>query len=277
MISTGKASPFLKWAGSKRRLVPELLARIPSQFGTYYEPFAGGASLLFALAPERAVVGDVNADLIATYRAVSTDPATLVRALRRHAAAHAPDYYYSVRERWRDRASWSSARRASAFIYLNKTCFNGLWRVNRAGNFNVPMGRYDKPTICDPANLHAAHTVLQNAELKTGDFRSTIADAERGDVVYFDPPYVPLSRTANFTSYSSRGFTLDDQRSLADTARELVARGIHVIVSNSDTSTVRKLYMGFRFDTVKVARSINSDASGRGEIGELIITGRIVR
>lgn len=271
------ATPILKWAGSKRRLVPELLARMPKKYGRYYEPFAGGAALFFALSPDRATLGDINTDLVSVYKAVATEPAAVVRGLRRHAAAHTARHYYDLRDRWRRRASWSSARRASAFIYFNRTCFNGLWRVNRAGDFNVPMGRYDNPTICEPENLKAAYAALQSAELKSGDFRSTIADAERGDVVYFDPPYVPVSRTANFTSYSSGGFSLDDQRSLADTARELVARGIHVIVSNSDTPMVRKLYVGFRLDTVKVARSINSDVSGRGEIAELIITGHLVR
>lgn len=265
-------TPILKWAGSKRRLVPELLARMPKKYGRYFEPFAGGAALFFALAPERAVLGDVSPDLVATYKAVASDPSAVVRSLRRHAAAHTPRHYYDLRDRWRHRSTWSSTRRAAAFIYFNKTCFNGLWRVNRAGNFNVPLGRYADPPICEPENLHAAHGVLQGAELKSADFRSTVADVERGDVVYFDPPYVPLSKTSSFTSYSRDGFSLDDQKALAETARQLVARGVHVIATNSDVPLVRKLYKGFRIESVEVPRSINSNVSGRGSVREVIIT-----
>ena len=268
------ATPILKWAGSKRRLVPDLLARIPRKFGRYYEPFIGGGALFFALNPKRAVLGDVNPDLITTYEAVASDPAAVVRGLRRHAAAHTAKHYYEIRDRWRRRSAWSSTRRASVFIYLNKTCFNGLWRVNRAGEFNVPMGRYAAPNICEAENLRAAHVALQGVELRTKDYRETLADAEPGDLVYLDPPYLPVSTTSNFTSYSAGGFGLDDQRALAETARQLVARGCHVVLSNSDTPPIRSLYRGFRIDRVEAARSINSDATKRGKVEELIIVGR---
>lgn len=273
MTSTSKASPFLKWAGSKRRLVPELLALVPSRFGRYYEPFAGGAALFFALAPERAVLGDVNADLVATYRAVATEPAAVVRGLRRHVRSHSARHFYGVRDLWRRRSSWSAPRVAAAFIYLNKTCFNGLWRVNRAGHFNCPMGRYEKPAICEPAILSAAHAALQRTELRVGDFRQTVADAKPNDLLYLDCPYMPTSSTSNFTSYSRDGFNVDDQRALADTARQLVARGCHVLLTNSDTPIVRSLYAGFKIDVVQCARSINSDVGKRGHVNELIIHG----
>lgn len=275
MTSTSKASPIVKWAGAKRRLLPELLARVPKQFGRYYEPFAGGAALFFGLAPERAVLGDINADLIETYRAVAEDPAGVIRILRGHAREHSAEHYYRTRDRWNaQRARWTCARVGAGLIYFLKTCFNGLWRVNRSGEFNVPLGRYENPTICEPEVLRTAHAAFRRTELRAGDFRSTVADIERGDFCYFDPPYLPASSTSNFTSYSRDGFGLEDQQALADTARRLVARGAYVVLTNSDVPTVRRLYRGFRIETVKVARSINSDASGRGEVSELIITSR---
>jgi DNA adenine methylase len=267
------AAPIVKWAGGKSKLVPALIERLPARWHRYFEPFAGGAALFFRLAPPSAVIGDINPDLLATYRALADDPDAVIRGLARHARAHGERHYYAVRARWADRATWPRARIAAAFIYLNKTCFNGLWRVNRAGHFNVPMGRYVKPTICEPAALHAAHRVLQAAELRAGDFRATLADAGRGDVCYLDPPYVPVSATANFTTYASTGFSFEHQRALAATARALVARGCHVIVSNSDVPAVRALYRSFRIDKVRVARSINSNAAKRGEVSELIIVG----
>lgn len=271
--------PILRWAGGKTRLLPELLARMPGEFGRLYEPFAGGAALFFGVMPARAVLGDINADLIATYRAVADDPAPIIRTLRRYQRVLSPAFYYRTRDRWnRSRHSWSSARRAATMIALNKSGFNGLWRVNSKGDLNVPMGRPSEGqaslTICEPAILKAAHSVLQNAELRTGDFRGTVADSERGDVVFFDPPYVPVSATAHFTSYTVGGFTLQDQHALAETARQLVDRGCHVMITNSDTAFVRGLYKGFKIDRVMVARSINSDVSGRGEVSELIIQGK---
>lgn len=279
MTTPSKASPFLRWAGSKRRLVPDLLARIPSRFGRYYEPFVGGAALFFGLAPERAVLGDINADLIATYRAVADDPLPIITSLRRYQRALSAAFYYRTRDRWnQQRQLWSPTRRAATMIALNKSGFNGLWRVNSKGDLNVPMGRPSAGqaalTICDPGVLRAAHDALQNVELRAGDFRQTIIDTEPGDLAYFDPPFAPLSATANFTGYTAGGFTHEDQRALAETARQLVARGVHVIVSNSDTPLVRKLYRGFQIDSVRVARPINADASGRGEVSELIITAR---
>jgi DNA adenine methylase len=179
------------------------------------------------------------------------------------------------RARWNaDRASWAPATVGAAFIYLNKTCYNGLWRVNRAGGFNVPFGRYTNPPICVPDVLHAAHHVLQRTELRCGDYRATLHDAERGDLIYLDPPYEPVTRTARFTSYTPLSFGRDDQRELAETARRLVARGCHVVLSNSDTPFIRALYADFRIDAVRCPRSINSSADRRGDVAELIIAGQ---
>jgi len=264
--------PVLKWAGGKTRLLPELRSRLPARWGRYYEPFAGGAALFFALAPRRGVLGDANPDLIDVYRALAASSAAVIRGLRRHEARHSEKHFYETRSLWNtQRSKWTLSKRAAAFVYLNKTCFKGLWRVNRAGEFNVPMGRYADPPICVPDALRAVQDVLASAELRPGDYRDTVCDARRGDLVYFDPPYYPASPTAKFTSYTPGTFTEHNQRDLADTARRLASRGCHVLVSNSDTPFIRELYVDFQITRVACNRSINSATSGRGAVNELII------
>jgi DNA adenine methylase len=273
-IARPVAAPVVKWVGGKTKLLPELLVRMPDDYARYYEPFAGGAALFFRLAPRRAVLADSNADLIGLYGALAGDVAAVIRRLEHHREAHDETHYYKTRTRWNDRdVSWASAERAAAFIYLNKTCFNGLWRVNRAGDFNVPIGRYTDPPICVPEALRAAAGVLARAELRCTDYRAAVADAGDGDFVYFDPPYDPVTTTANFTSYTVDAFSGEDQRALADCARELVARGCRVMLSNSDTPFIRSIYRGFRVERVKCPRAINSNAAKRGDVDELIITG----
>lgn len=268
------ASPIVKWVGGKTKLLPDLLARMPEKYGRYYEPFAGGAALFFRLAPRRAVLADSNPDLIGLYTTVASDVNAVIRRLQAHRDHHDEAHYYEMRARWNDHdASWSTPERAAAFIYLNKTCFNGLWRVNRAGAFNVPIGRYTDPPICVPEALRAAQQVLARAEIRRADYRTAVHDAKPGDFLYFDPPYDPVTTTASFTSYTAAAFGPDEQRALADTARELVARGCMVMLSNSDTPFIRSLYKGFRVDRVKCARAINSNAAKRGDVDELIITG----
>jgi DNA adenine methylase len=268
------AAPIVKWVGGKTKLLPELTARMPPRHGRYFEPFAGGAALFFRVSPPRAVLADSNPDLIGLYTAIARDVEAVIRRLAHHRAVHDQDHYYETRARWNDHAaSWSAADRAAAFIYLNKTCFNGLWRVNRAGDFNVPIGRYTDPPICVPETLRAAHAVLARARLRCADYRTAVADAERGDFIYFDPPYDPVTPTASFTSYTAGAFGPDDQRALAETARALVARGCRVMLSNSDTPFVRSLYRGFRIDRVKCPRAINSNAARRGDVDEVIVVG----
>jgi DNA adenine methylase len=268
------AAPVVKWVGGKTKLLPELLARMPERWNRYYEPFAGGAALFFRVAPERGVLADFNQDLIGLYRAITADVAAVVRGLARHRAKHDEAHYYETRTRWNDRTvPWQDAERAATFIYLNKTCFNGLWRVNRAGDFNVPIGRYVDPPICVPDALHAAQAVLARADLRCTDYRTAVADAGKGDFAYFDPPYDPLTPTASFVSYTVNAFGADDQRALADTARALVRRGCRVLLSNSDTPFIRSLYKGFKIDRVKCARAINSNAAKRGEVDEVVIAG----
>lgn len=265
--------PVLKWCGGKTRLLPDLRARMPATFGRYYEPFAGGAALFFDLEPERAVLGDANADLIGMYRALAGCVEAVLFDLEQHDAAHCESYFKQTRSRWNAwRNSWPSHELAAAFLYLNKGCFNGLWRVNRAGEFNVPWNKSATVSF-DYEHLRAASTLLQRAELRAGGYRETVRDAKRGDLVYIDSPYVPVSKTANFTAYAAGGFGPDDQCDLADLVRDLTSRGVYCLVSNSDTPLVRELYSGMRIDTVQCGRAINSKGSGRGKVSEVIVVG----
>jgi DNA adenine methylase len=273
----GPTAPILKWAGGKSRLIAELSGRAPKDYRRYFEPFVGGGALFFRTAPSSAVLNDCNPDLINAYRCVAWNVESvahrLVELRRRHDEAH----YYALRDRFNDRARpMTDVARAAAFIYLNKTCYNGLWRVNAKGGFNVPIGRYKDPQIFDREQLRAASRLLQRAEIRTGDYRSCADAARAGDFVYFDPPYAPLSATASFTAYTAGDFDADDQRALADLARYLRAQGVHVLISNSDAPLIRELYEGldgFVVDEVECSRAINSKAASRGAITELLISG----
>lgn len=266
--------PFLKWAGGKTRLLPQLLDAAPRQYRRYYEPFVGGGALFFALQPAEAVLGDDNSDLIETYRAVRSDLDAVVDRLRVHASEHArSSYYYEVRDRWNLRLTTRvDADAAAMMVYMNKTCFNGLWRVNSRGEFNVPRGDYENPTILDESGLRDASAALARADVQYLSFEDTTSDAAAGDFVYFDPPYDKVS-ASSFTAYASP-FGTAEQRALAACARALVSRGVHVVLSNSDTPLVRELYAGFELKSVTCSRSINSVGTGRGKVSELIITGR---
>lgn len=269
-----RPAPVVKWAGGKTRLLPELTARMPDRFGRYFEPFVGGAALFFRVEPERAVLADANPDLIGLYACLVRDVAGVIRGLSRHRARHSEKHYYATRSRWNDRSrTWTAVDRAATFLYLNKTCFNGLWRVNRSGEFNVPIGRYDDPTIFTPQALRDASALLRRATLFCGDYRRVVERARRRDFVYFDPPYAPATRTTIFTSYTAITFGLDQQRELAATARSLVAAGCRVMLSNSDTPFVRTLYRGFQVERVRCDRSISAGAAGRGAVDEVIVTG----
>ena len=266
-------SPIVKWAGGKSKLLEELTKRRPTRFRRYFEPFAGGAAMFFRMAPKRAVLGDTNSDLINMYECVAWNVEGVMRRLSLHRRSHSEEYYYATREKWNDSTrKQSDVWRAAAFIYLNKTCYNGLWRVNRKGKFNVPIGRYTEPRIYQPKAMRAASLVLQTADLRVGTYAETMEDAGRNDFVYLDPPYVPLSGTANFTSYTAEDFGPDDQEQLATTANLLDKRGCYFMLSNHDTPVVRKLYKGFNIDTVRCSRAINSNANKRGSVREVIIT-----
>jgi DNA adenine methylase len=263
-----RGRPFLKWAGGKRQLLPALLSRMPDRYGTFLEPFLGGGALFFALRPKKAVLADVNERLIRTYRGVKDHVDGVVRLLRTY--PHDEAFYYRMRES--DVDAGTDAEVAAWFIYLNRTGYNGLYRVNRDNRFNVPFGRYENPTICDEPTLRSCSAALASAELLVGDFEAMAARARRGDFVYFDPPYVPLSATSSFTSYTSGGFGPQDQARLRDVARGLKARQVSVLLSNSSAPLVRSLYRGgFEVQRVSARRLVNSRASRRGAVAELVI------
>jgi DNA adenine methylase len=269
------ATPFLKWVGGKTRLLGELARRAPRDFRRYFEPFVGGGALFFHLRPPSAALSDTNTELVDTYRAVRDEVDDVIRALERHRRRHDETHYYATRARWNEqRAGLAPAERAAAFLYMNKTCYNGLWRVNRRGEFNVPAGRYENPAILDAALLRAASAALAGAELERAPFDHVLDHADAGDFVYFDPPYDPVSATARFTSYTQADFGPADQERLAATFRKLADRGCAVMLSNSDTPFVRKLYAGFKVDRVMAPRFVNSRADARGCVAEVIVTNR---
>jgi DNA adenine methylase len=246
-----------------------LLDHAPADAPRYFEPFLGGGALFFALAPRRAILADVNDRLIRTFRGVRDRIDQVVRLLGGYRYDKA--FFYRFRERDIDAAS--DAEVAAWFIYLNKTAYNGLYRVNRENRFNVPFGRYVNPTICDEATLRACSAALAGVELLVEDFEVVVQRAGHGDFVYFDPPYVPLSTTSSFTSYTSQRFGDAEHKRLRDTAAKLKKKGVRVLVSNSAASTVRELYSdGFSMVEVPATRFVNSKGNARGAIAELLIT-----
>lgn len=264
--------PFLKWAGGKGRLIQQYIPYFPTYFKTYYEPFLGGGSVFFYLherQPAKAFLTDINAELITTYRCVRDDVEKLIDLLKEHQLQHSKDYYYRIRTTIES----SELKKAARLIYLNKTCFNGLYRENSKGEFNVPMGRYKKPNICDLSNLRLASVALQSAQIEIISFEKVLNHASNSeDFVYFDPPYYPVSTTSNFTSYSRYAFNENEQYRLRDVFVELAQRGVKVMLSNSDTSFIRNLYKDFHIHTILAGRAINSNAKKRGKINELLVT-----
>jgi len=266
------AAPIVKWAGGKTRLLAALTRHCPATYRRYYEPFVGGGALFFRLHPAGAVLADLNADLMDMYRTVADDVEAVIQRLRVHAARHGHAHYYATRSRFNARATGDGrADRAAMVLYLNKTCYNGLWRVNAAGAFNVPMGRYRNPRVVDTAALRAAAARLRQAQLRCGDYETTLQDAGPEDLIYLDPPYAPLSKTANFASYTVHRFGAAEQQRLAAVARKLVARGCTVVLSNHDTPAIRALYSDFAVTELEHARAINSDPARRGAVRELIV------
>lgn len=272
-------SPLLKWAGGKTLLLPELVKRMPKAFGRYLEPFAGGAALFFHLARPGSILGDVNADLIRTYSTVAAMPGAVIQKLRalarERADMQADRHYYAIRTRWNSGVVTNEAERAAMMLYINRLGYNGLWRVNRHGELNVPVGMYDNPTICDAEKiLDCARVLGTAAKILPGSYLDTVSHAKAGDFVYCDSPYVPASKTAKFTGYTKDGFGEEDQEALAMTARQLVDRGVYVMLSNADVPLVRTLYRkDFTIARVKAVRAINSKGGSRGAVNEVIITG----
>lgn len=266
--------PFLKWAGGKTQLVDELTRHMPAYFINYHEPFIGGGALFFALYRagriHHAVISDLNAELIDTYIAIRNCVDQVIRLLAEF--PYDKEFYYHLRSQ--DPWALDLPQRAARMIYLNKTGYNGLYRVNRQGKFNVPFGRYKSPQYCDAENLYAVSRALANVEIVCASFETVLTRARAGDLVYFDPPYVPLSPTSSFTSYHANGFTLADQRRLRDVCLELTKRQVNVMLSNSNANVIRLLYGSppFVIDEVLANRAINCNSAKRGKLKELIVT-----
>jgi DNA adenine methylase len=261
--------PFIKWAGGKGRLIQQYSPYFPHSFKTYYEPFLGGGAIFFHLHPKRAILMDINPELVNVYRCVRDEVESLIALLWQHQTKHCPEYYYWLRANPRS----TNLERAARLIYLNKTCFNGLYRENSKGQFNVPIGRYKNPRICDPDLLRSASFSLRTARIEVNPFEAILKYAKNEqDFVYFDPPYYPLSQTSSFTAYSRYAFTKNDQIKLRDIFVTLANRGVKVMLSNSDCPFIQDLYRGFRIHTILAARAINSKAEKRGKITEILVT-----
>ncbi len=265
-----EAKPFVKWAGGKRQLLDELTEGLP-YFENYHEPFLGGGAMFFRLEAmnkvKRAYLSDSNAELINAYSVIKNEVFELMSELASSSYVNEETVYYKIRAS----KPKTNVERAARFIYLNKTAFNGLYRVNSHGGFNVPFGRYDNPKILDSQNLLLVHRALQKDELCCGDFTVVLKNAKQGDFVYFDPPYVPISKTSNFTGYTKDGFGENEQKKLLRTYKELDDRGCFVLLSNSYSDFVSDLYAEFEPETVYANRMINCKADGRGKIRELIV------
>lgn len=269
--------PFIKWAGGKSQLLGQLADFYPHAVERYVEPFVGSAAVFFDIKrrfqPRYVLLSDTNAELITCYEAVRDEPEKLIRALRRHKRLHeesGSDYYYAVRRQ--PVHSLSRVGRAARLMYLNKTCYNGLYRVNSAGQFNVPIGRYKNPAILDEVGLRAASKAVHGVRLVVQDFSSCHRRIRPKDFIYIDPPYVPLSATSSFTGYTGGGFHMAEQERLAAFFQRADAKGCFVMLSNSDTAAVRRMYGGFRIHRVAARRAINSNGRARGAIPELVIT-----
>jgi len=267
------AHPFLKWAGGKWSIASRLERLLPHDVRdrVYREPFIGGGAMFFYLQPRRAVLSDSLRDLIDTYRVVQLHVESLITRLERLRDTHSTEQFYAVRAAFNEDKGASRIERAAWLVYLNKTCFNGLFRTNRDGAFNVPVGRFKNPGIVDPTTLRLAAAALSDVALVHDTFDHLVDHAEPGEVIYLDPPYVPLTKTSSFCAYADGGFSLRDQARLADVFRELDARGCLLALSNSDTPEVRRLYAGYDVAPIIAPRAISSKASTRGEVTELLI------
>lgn len=268
-------APILKWVGGKRQLLPTINPLLPKKITTYVEPFLGGGAVLFDLQPKKAVINDFNEDLINVYRVVKENPEELLILLEEHDRNNSEEYYYKIRslDRLDIYTTMSDVEKASRIIYLNKTCFNGLFRVNQAGQFNSPYGKYKNPNIINKPAILAMSKYFNSNNIKilNGDYKMALKNLRRGAFVYFDPPYVPISSSASFTGYTENGFDEKDQRLLKKQCDKLNDRGIKFLLSNSDHPLIREIYKDYEIITVKARRSINSKGNKRGEINEVLV------
>ena len=268
--------PFTKWTGGKRQLLGELRSYMPETYGRYFEPFVGGGALFFDLAPEQAVINDFNEELINAYRQIKNNPAELINLLIKHKENNSKDYYLELRSADRDGriSRMTGVERAARILYMLRVDFNGLYRVNSKNQFNVPYGRYKNPKIVDVDLLYQISEYLNenDIEILQTDFAEAIKDAQTGDFVYFDPPYIPLNETSSFTSYTHEGFSYEEQVRLRDTFKELTERGVYAMLSNSSSPLVEELYKDFNIYFVEAQRTNGAKSSSRGKISEIIVT-----
>ena len=272
-----KAKPFVKWAGGKRQIIDELKKYIPDEFNTYYEPFIGGGALLFELAPKKAVINDSNAELMNVYQVLCDDLKfkKMCRVLNNYEANHSEEFFYEIRNKDKNKNTFnrlSDYTRAARTIYLNKACFNGLYRVNSKNEFNVPFGKKSKVNTYDGNNLIIVSNYLTMNDIKilNKDFEEVLKDAKKGDFVYFDPPYD--SDNNIFTSYTEEGFGKEEQRRLAKVFKELDQKGVYVMLSNHNTTLINELYKDYHIHVIEAKRNINSNGKKRGKVEEVIIT-----
>lgn len=273
-----KPKPFVKWVGGKRQLLMQFRSMNlypPENFdpttGKYFEPFVGGGAVFFDLLPKKAYLSDLNNELVITYNVIKNDVESLIKSLKKHRS----DKEYFLKVRAQNPKKLSDIAIASRFIYLNKTCFNGMYRVNSGGGFNVPFGRYINPLICDENNLRKVSKALKNVEIKHRDYKEVLNIAKKGDFIYFDPPYYPVSETASFSSYTTESFLRNEQIELRDIYIKLHKRGCFVMLSNSDTPFINEIYSGIKgvkINIVSANRAINSKGLKRGKINELLVT-----
>ncbi|WP_294488331.1 DNA adenine methylase [uncultured Mailhella sp.] len=267
-------APILKWVGGKRQLLNDILPLIQSK-GTYIEPFLGGGAVLFAHQPKKAIVNDYNSELMNVYQVVKSYPEQLIQILQVHYANNSEEYYYSIRELDRDEQykNISLIEKAARIIYLNKTCYNGLYRVNSSGYFNSPYGKYKNPNIVNAPVIRAMSKYFNDNDitLLQGDYKEVLKKVKKGSFVYLDPPYMPLSRSANFTGYTENGFGYKEQEELKQECDRLREKGIRFVQSNSDCLEIRELYKDYTIKTVQAKRVINSNSAKRGEINEVLI------
>jgi DNA adenine methylase len=272
-----QARPFLKWVGGKAQLLSQFEQYYPKDFNNYFEPFIGGGALFFNLSPTKAHINDVNATLISAYKNIKNNPEEVMKILKKLETEYKngddeskKELFYKIREKFNYMPD-SELKKSAYLIFLNKTCFNGMYRENSKGGFNTPFGKAKNPTILDRENILLVSKVLQHTKLTSVSFEKAVSEARKGDFVYFDPPYHPLTETAKFTSYHKDSFTKEDQLKLKDVFVELDKKGCYVMLSNSHTPFINDIYKKYRRETVMANRAINCKASGRGKIKELLI------
>lgn len=268
-------APFLKWVGGKRQLLPVIVQHLPKDISNYQyiEPFIGGGAVLFNLQPKKAMINDINVELINVFEVIKDDVENLIEDLKKH--RNDPDYFYKIRgiDRTDEFTKLTKIEKASRIIYLNKTCFNGLYRVNNAGEFNAPFGRYQNPNIVNEPTLRAVNRYLNANDIKifNGDYEDVLSEADTNSFIYIDPPYFPISAGSNFTGYVKGGWNMWDQIRLREACDKLNSKGVKFLLSNSGSDFIRNQYKDYHIITVKAIRSINSDGEKRGEVDELLI------